>query len=279
MNATDGISERLCTYAWDRACSLHSLMSLMRLLYLENTNENSRNKTLNNFLYVVPCNTVYCRCYIYLIVKPRTCIFVQPTLKRKSANLYVFYYCTLRFRYRYTAIKNPFRSSSCSYPLMLTNRSSAALWMWKTSSLNRQRQVELCRASFHRDNAAVSLFSTEWHRMKPTARTRTGINSWINRIWYESRKFRFQTYRLSTSPSCPEKDIRRASTDKRPTFSVKTFAVRSAFIVTTGVSHVTAFSVILTVSDCAGLSMVEGAEMRDSSWAFLHWSADRFLLG
>ncbi len=37
--------------------------------------------------------------------------------------------------------------------------------------------------------------------------------------------------------------------------------------------------VILTVSDCAGLSMVEGAEIRESSWAFLHWSADRFLLG
>lgn len=27
------------TYAWDRACSLHSLMSLMRLLYLQNTQE------------------------------------------------------------------------------------------------------------------------------------------------------------------------------------------------------------------------------------------------
>lgn len=61
----------------------------------------------------------------------------------------------------------------CSYPLMFTNRSSAALWMWKTSSLNRQRQVELCRASFHKDNAAASLFSTAWHRMKPTG-GRTG---------------------------------------------------------------------------------------------------------
>lgn len=61
-----------------------------------------------------------------------------------------------------------------SHPLMLTNRSSAALWMWKTSSRKRQRQVELCSASFHRDRAVASLFSTEWHRMKPTARTRNG---------------------------------------------------------------------------------------------------------
>lgn len=72
----------------------------------------------------------------------------------------------------------PEREASClqtrgSYPLMFTNRSSAALWMWKTSSLNRQRQVELCRASFHRDRAAASLFSMAWHRMKPTA-GRTG---------------------------------------------------------------------------------------------------------
>lgn len=80
----DGISERLRTYAWDRACSLHSLMSLMRLLYLENTNENSQNKTLNNFLYVVLCNVVFCHCYINFIVKSRSCIFVQPTLKTKS---------------------------------------------------------------------------------------------------------------------------------------------------------------------------------------------------
>lgn len=63
---------------------------------------------------------------------------------------------------------------SSSYPLMLTKRSSAALWMWNTSSLNRQRQVELCRASFHRDNAAASLFSAAWHRIKPTERVHTG---------------------------------------------------------------------------------------------------------
>lgn len=70
-------------------------------------------------------------------------------------------------------------SCRCSYPLMFTNRSSAALWMWKTSSLNRQRQVELCRASFHRDSAAASLFSTAWHRMKPTeSRER---NRWLNK--------------------------------------------------------------------------------------------------
>lgn len=63
---------------------------------------------------------------------------------------------------------------TASYPLMLTKRSSAALWMWKTSSLNRQRQVELCRASFHRDNAAASLFSAAWHRINPTERAHTG---------------------------------------------------------------------------------------------------------
>lgn len=73
-------------------------------------------------------------------------------------------------------------SSRCSHPLMFTNRSSAALWMWKTSSLNRQRQVELCRASFHKGNAAASLFSTEWHRMKPTGeREERGIYDGINR--------------------------------------------------------------------------------------------------
>lgn len=51
---------------------------------------------------------------------------------------------------------------------MLTNRSSAALWMWNTSSRNRHRQVELCSATFHSDNAVASLFSTAWHRMNPT---------------------------------------------------------------------------------------------------------------
>lgn len=70
-----------------------------------------------------------------------------------------------------------FNSLSPSYPLMLTKRSSAALWMWKTSSLNRQRQVELCRASFHRDNAAASLFSAAWHRIKPTERAHTHTQS------------------------------------------------------------------------------------------------------
>lgn len=64
-----------------------------------------------------------------------------------------------------------------SYPLMLTKRSSAALWMWKTSSLNRQRQVELCRASFQRDNAAASLFSAAWHRINPTERAHTDRTS------------------------------------------------------------------------------------------------------
>lgn len=63
---------------------------------------------------------------------------------------------------------------------MLTNRSSAALWMWKTSSLKRQRQVELCSASFHSDKAVASLFSTEWHKMKPTAKTRSG-KKWVNK--------------------------------------------------------------------------------------------------
>lgn len=66
------------------------------------------------------------------------------------------------------------------YPLMLTKRSSAALWMWNTSSLNRQRQVELCKASFHRDNAAASLFSAAWHRIKPTERAHTGSTLFSN---------------------------------------------------------------------------------------------------
>lgn len=72
------------------------------------------------------------------------------------------------FLFMYIYFLTPF------YPLMLTKRSSAALWMWNTSSLNRQRQVELCRASFHRDNAAASLFSAAWHRIKPTGRAHTG---------------------------------------------------------------------------------------------------------
>lgn len=81
-----------------------------------------------------------------------------------------------------------------TYPLMFTNRSSAALWMWKTSSLNRQRQVELCRASFHKDNAAASLFSTAWHRMKPTG-DKTERIMWLNEpalLW--SSESLFQRY-------------------------------------------------------------------------------------
>lgn len=54
-------------------------------------------------------------------------------------------------------------------PLRLTKRSSAALWMWKTSSLKRQRQELLCRASFHKLRAVASLFRAAWHRMNPTA--------------------------------------------------------------------------------------------------------------
>lgn len=113
-----GGKEWMCSYACDRACSLHSLMSLMRLLYLKHTQEET-----------------YFHCKIYM----------------GDSHQYTFL-------------------STRSYPLMFTNRSSAALWMWKTSSLNRQRQVELCSASFHKDSAAASLFSTEWQRMKPTGR-------------------------------------------------------------------------------------------------------------
>lgn len=54
-------------------------------------------------------------------------------------------------------------------PRRLTKRSSAALWMWKTSSLKRQRQELLCRASFHKLRAVGSLFRAAWHRINPTA--------------------------------------------------------------------------------------------------------------
>lgn len=37
---------RRCTYACDKACSLHSLMSLMRLLYLEETKQSSDSLSL-----------------------------------------------------------------------------------------------------------------------------------------------------------------------------------------------------------------------------------------
>lgn len=53
-------------------------------------------------------------------------------------------------------------------PRMFTKRSSAALWMWKTSSLNRQRQELLWRANFHKLRAAGSLFRAAWHKMNPT---------------------------------------------------------------------------------------------------------------
>lgn len=57
-------------------------------------------------------------------------------------------------------------------PRRLTNRSSAALWMWKTSSLKRQRQELLCRASFHKLRAVGSLFRAAWQRINPTTRKR-----------------------------------------------------------------------------------------------------------
>ncbi len=53
-------------------------------------------------------------------------------------------------------------------PRMFTKRSSADLWMWKTSSLNRQRQELLWRANFHRLRAAGSLVRAAWHKMYPT---------------------------------------------------------------------------------------------------------------
>lgn len=177
-------------------------------------------------------------------------------------------------------------SHRCSYPLMFTNRSSAALWMWKTSSLNRQRQVELCRASFHRDSAAASLFSTAWHRMKPT--------EWENRekrgnqtgpdVTTEGQEVLFlrhlQTIHFSiVSSERYSHGIYRQETSRfihnfpSSIITIKKQHHRYNF------SHFSAVFVTLTVSDWAGLSMVEGAEMRESSWAFRHWSADRFLLG
>lgn len=53
-------------------------------------------------------------------------------------------------------------------PRMFTKRSSADLWMWNTSSLNRQRQELLWRANFHKLRAAGSLFRAAWHKMYPT---------------------------------------------------------------------------------------------------------------
>lgn len=102
--------------------------------------------------------------------------------------------------------------------------------MWKTSSLKRQRQVELCSASFHRDKAVASLFSTEWHRMNPTARTHNGkkrfneqapgVEAGLTRFVEkqprgEKKTKTIKTYRRSTSPWYPEKGIRRASSDRR----------------------------------------------------------------
>ena len=58
------------------------------------------------------------------------------------------------------------------YPRMFTNKSSAALWMWKTSSRKRERQELLWRASFQRFSAVASVFSIPWHRIKPTSNTK-----------------------------------------------------------------------------------------------------------
>ena len=116
-----------------------------------------------------------------------------------------------------------------------------------------------------------------WNQLK---RKHRGIYDWrkkgpdLNRRSGES--LLYNTYKQSTSPLCPVTGIHMASKDGDKRKYFKTSAQSQASFLAISVPVVV---VILTVSDCAGFSMVEGAEMRERSWAFLHWSADRFLLG
>lgn len=57
-----------------------------------------------------------------------------------------------------------------TYPRMFTNRSSAALWIWNTSSRNRAKQELLWSASFQRFKAVASLFRIPWHKINPTSK-------------------------------------------------------------------------------------------------------------
>jgi len=141
---------------------------------------------------------------------------------------------------------------------------------------------------------------TGWSRLQETRentlRTRQEENTELE--WTGENRF---TYRRSTSPSRPATDIHTASGDgdqHRPHYTdvcvCVCVCVSMCVYVCVCVSMCVCLCVsvcvcvcvcvslcvcVLTVSDWAGFSMVDGAEMSDSSCAFLHWSADRFLLG
>lgn len=82
------------------------------------------------------------------------------------------------------------------YPRMFTNKSSAALWMWKTSSRKRERQELLWRASFQRFSAVVSVLRIPWHKIKPTLNKKSKYKyKSFPKLCYFSYKISFQKYR------------------------------------------------------------------------------------